>query len=227
MAAPPIRPRASRRRDRRSSGEALGRRRGGGIDSASAHDGELIKAVAEGDADALAVLYDRHGTAVFSLCLRMLRDAEEAEELLEDVFWQIWRRADQFDPTRGSALAYLLTLTRSRAIDRLRARERRSRLRSEVPDPLLGESLLGTSTLASSPLQDALAVERRARVQVALAALPGPQREAVELSFLEGLSHPEISTRLGEPLGTIKTRIRSGLLRMRDALRDAAEGRGR
>jgi len=143
------------------------------------------------------------------------------------VFWQIWRRADQFDPTRGSALAYLLTLTRSRAIDRLRARERRSRLRSEVPDPLLGESLLGTSTLASSPLQDALAVERRARVQVALAALPGPQREAVELSFLEGLSHPEISTRLGEPLGTIKTRIRSGLLRMRDALRDAAEGRGR
>lgn len=183
--------------------------------------------MAEGDADALAVLYDRHGTAVFSLCLRMLRDAEEAEELLEDVFWQIWRRADQFDPTRGSALAYLLTLSRSRAIDRLRARERRSRLRSEVPDPLLGESLLGASTLSSSPLQDALAVERRARVQVALAALPAPQREAVELSFLEGLSHPEISTRLGEPLGTIKTRIRSGLLRMRDALRDAAEGRGR
>ena len=180
--------------------------------------------MAEGDADALAVLYDRHGTAVFSLCLRMLRDAEEAEELLEDVFWQIWRRADQFDPTRGSALAYLLTLTRSRAIDRLRARERRVRLRSELPDPLLGESLLGAATLAGSPLQEALAVERRARVQLALAALPAAQREAVELSFLEGLSHPEISRRLGEPLGTIKTRIRSGLLRMRDALRDATEG---
>lgn len=100
------------------------------IDSAISNDGELIKAVAEGDGDALAVLYDRHGTAVFSLCLRMLRDADDAEELLEHVFWQLWRRADQFDPTRGSALAYLLTLTRSRAIDRLRARERRVRRRS-------------------------------------------------------------------------------------------------
>jgi len=194
------------------------------IDSASARDGELIKAVAEGDADALAVLYDRHGTAVFSLCLRMLRDAEEAEELLEDVFWQLWRRADQFDPTRGGALAYLLTLARSRAIDRLRARQRRTRLRSELPDPLLGESLLGAQSLASSPLQEALALERRDRVRLALAALPPPQREAVELSFLEGLSHPEISTRLGEPLGTIKTRIRSGLLRMRDVLREATGG---
>jgi RNA polymerase sigma-70 factor (ECF subfamily) len=197
------------------------------IDSAGSHDGELIKAVAEGDADALAVLYDRHGTVVFSLCLRMLRDADDAEELLEDVFWQLWRRADQFDPTRGSAVAYLLTLTRSRAIDRLRTRERRVRLRSELPDPLLGESLLGASTLAGSPLQEALALERRARVRVALADLPALQREAVELSFLEGLSHPEISTRLGEPLGTIKTRIRNGLLRMRDSLRDATGGTGR
>jgi RNA polymerase sigma-70 factor (ECF subfamily) len=184
--------------------------------------------VAEGDADALAVLYDRHGTAVFSLCLRMLRDAEEAEELLEDVFWQLWRRADQFDPARGGALAYLLTLARSRAIDRLRARQRRTRLRSEMPDPLLGENLLGAQSFASSsPLQEALALERRERVRVALAALPAPQREAVELSFLEGLSHPEISTRLGEPLGTIKTRIRSGLLRMRDSLREATGGTSR
>jgi len=181
--------------------------------------------VAEGDADALAVLYDRHGTAVFSLCLRVLRDAEEAEEVLEDAFWQLWRRADRFDPTRGSALAYLLTLARSRAIDRMRARERRVRLQSEQPGPLLGESLLGASTLSASPLQESLALERRARVRLALAALPAAQREAVELAFLEGLSHPEISARLGEPLGTIKTRIRSGLLRMRDTLRDATEGK--
>jgi RNA polymerase sigma-70 factor (ECF subfamily) len=202
-------------------------RTGDTIDSASSNDGELIKAVAEGDADALAVLYDRHGTAVFSLCLRMLRDADDAEELLEDVFWQLWRRADQFDPVRGSALAYLLTLTRSRAIDRLRARRRRVRLRSELPDPLLGESLLGAAASTDSPLQEALALERRARVHVALADLPAAQREAVELSFLEGLTHPEISTRLGEPLGTIKTRIRNGLLRMRDSLRDATGGPGR
>jgi RNA polymerase sigma-70 factor (ECF subfamily) len=197
------------------------------IDSASSKDGDLIKAVAEGDADALAVLYDRHGGAVYALCLRMLRDADDAEELLEDVFWQLWRRANQFDPTRGSALAYLLTLTRSRAIDRLRARDRRVRLRNEIPDPLLGESLLGAATVGDSPLQETLALERRARVRSALADLPAPQREAVELSFLEGLSHPEISTRLGEPLGTIKTRIRSGLLRMRDSLRDAPGEPGR
>lgn len=202
-------------------------RTGETIDSATSNDGDLIKAAAVGDADALAVLYDRHGAAVYSLCLRMLREADDAEELLEDVFWQLWRRADQFDPTRGSALAYLLTLTRSRAIDRLRARDRRVRLRSELPGPLLGERLLGASSIAASPLQEALALERRTRVRIALADLPAPQREAVELSFLEGLSHPEISTRLGEPLGTIKTRIRSGLLRMRDSLREAAGGTGR
>jgi RNA polymerase sigma-70 factor (ECF subfamily) len=220
-----IRGEPSPRRERAGSGARPRSQEDGTIDSASSRDGELIKAVAEGDADALAVLYDRHGTAVFTLCLRMLRDAEEAEELLEDVFWQLWRRADQFDPTRGGALAYLLTLARSRAIDRLRARQRRTRLRSEVPDPLLSENLLGAQS--SSPLQETLALERRERVRLALAALPAPQREAVELSFLEGLSHPEISTRLGEPLGTIKTRIRSGLLRMRDSLREATGGTSR
>jgi len=196
------------------------------VDTASANDGELIKAVSEGDPDALAVLYDRHAAALFSLCLRTLRDAEEAEEALEDVFWQLWRQARHFDPTRGSALAYLVTLARSRAIDRLRARDRRMRLRSAVPDSLLGESLVGASAIGSTPLQEALTLERRARVRLAMDALPAAQREAVELSFLEGLSHPEISTRLGEPLGTIKTRIRSGLLRLRDSLRDTAGGAG-
>ena len=196
------------------------------VDTAGVNDGELIKAVAEGDPDALAVLYDRHAGALFSLCLRTLRDAEEAEEVLEDVFWQLWRQARQFDPTRGSALAYLVTLARSRAVDRLRARDRRVRLRSAVPDSLLGESLLGASTIAPTPLQEALVLERQARVRLAMAELPAAQREAVELSFLEGLSHPEISTRLGEPLGTIKTRIRNGLLRLRDSLRDAAGGTG-
>lgn len=196
------------------------------VDTAGVNDGELIKAVAEGDPDALAVLYDRHAGALFSLCLRTLRDAEEAEEVLEDVFWQLWRQARQFDPTRGSALAYLVTLARSRAVDRLRARDRRVRLRRAVPDSLLGESLLGASTIAPTPLQEALVLERQARVRLAMADLPAAQREAVELSFLEGLSHPEISTRLGEPLGTIKTRIRNGLLRLRDSLRDAAGGTG-
>ncbi len=193
--------------------------KGRAIDSAGGQDAELIKAVADGDGDALAVVYDRHAAAVFSLCLRILRSAEEAEEVLEDVFWQLWQRADRFQPSRGSALAYLLTLARSRAIDRLRTRDRRHRLREERPG-----SLVDGPPAPPNPFHEALARERQTRLRAALAGLPEPQREAVELSFLEGLSHPEISTRLGTPIGTIKTRIRSGLLRLRDALGDAPEG---
>jgi RNA polymerase sigma-70 factor (ECF subfamily) len=175
--------------------------------------------VAGGDSDALAVLYDRHAAVIFALCLRILRSAVEAAELLEDVFWLLWQRADRFQPPRGRALAYLLTLARSRAIDRLRTRDRRHRLRDQLPG-----SLTESTPVSPSPYVETLARERRARLGLALASLPAPQREAVELSFLEGLSHPEISVRLGEPLGTIKTRIRSGLLRLRDSLGGAPGG---
>jgi RNA polymerase sigma-70 factor (ECF subfamily) len=183
-----------------------------------------VKAVAEGDPAALAALHDRHAAGVYAVCLRVLRDAEEAEEILEDVFWQLWRQARQYDATRGSVGVYLGTLARSRAIERLRVRERRVRLRSELPDELLGESSLGVATTGASPLHDALSLERRARVRRALAELPAAQREAVELAFLEGLSHGEVAERLGEPLGTVKTRIRSGLLRLRGALVEGREG---
>ncbi len=184
-----------------------------------------MKAVAEGDPEALADLHGRHGAAVFALCIRMLHDAEEAEEVLEDVFWHLWRHAGRYDRARGSVIAYLVTLARSRAIDRLRARERRTRLRSEIADATLDEGSAGASALGPTPLRDALSRERRARVRLALAELSAVQREAVELAFLEGLSHLEISQRLGEPLGTIKTRIRSGLLRLRDSL-GRTEGSG-
>jgi RNA polymerase sigma-70 factor (ECF subfamily) len=186
-------------------------------------DGELAKAVAEGDPAALAELYDRHGAGVYAVCLRVLRDAEEAEEILEDVFFQLWRQARQYDASRGSVAVYLVTLARSRAIERLRVRERRTRLRSEVPDELLGETSVGLASSGTSPLHEALSFERRTHVRRALAELPTEQREAVELAFLEGLSHAEIAERLREPLGTIKTRIRTGLLRMRGALGGGAE----
>lgn len=189
------------------------------IDSAVGQDADLVEAVAAGDGDALAVLYDRHGAAVFALCLRILRSSEEAEEVLEDVFWQLWQRADRFQSERGSPLAYLLTLARSRAIERVRTRDRRHRLTERFP-----EGAKAPSVTPATPLHEALARERQARVRLALAALPDPQREAVELSFLEGLSHPEISSRLGQPLGTIKTRIRAGLLRLRSSLADASGG---
>jgi len=184
-------------------------------------DAELIEAIARHDGDALATLYDRHGSIVYAVCLRILQSAEEAEEVLEDVFWQLWQHADRYQIQRGSALAYLTTLARSRAIDRVRTRTRRARLGSE-----LGEGGSGDPEPLRSPLHDTLLRERNESLQRALSALPVPQREAVELSFLEGLSHPEISSRLGEPLGTIKTRIRTGLLRLRDALTDPAAGVG-
>lgn len=177
-----------------------------------------MKAVAEGDSGALAELYDRHGGAVFALGLRMLRDAEEAEEVLEDVFWHLWRHAGRYDSARGSVIVYLVTLARSRSLDRLRARERRARLRSGVADAVLAENLLGSGAGDATPFGDAVADERRGRVRGALAELTPEQREAVELAFLEGLTHLEISLRLGQPLGTVKTRIRSALLRLRGTL---------
>jgi RNA polymerase sigma-70 factor (ECF subfamily) len=192
--------------------------------SSSADDGDLVKAVAEGDSGALADLYDRHGGAVFALCLRMLRDAEEAEEVLEDVFWHLWRHAGRYDPARGSVIVYLVTLARSRSLDRLRARERRGRLRNEVADSTLTENLVGSGAGDASPFGGALANERRGRVRGALVELSPEQREAVELAFLEGLTHLEISLRLGQPLGTIKTRIRSALLRLRGSLGDGDGG---
>jgi RNA polymerase sigma-70 factor (ECF subfamily) len=184
----------------------------------------LVKAVAEGDPEALAALHDRHGAAVFALCLRMLRSAEEAEEVLEDVFWHLWRHAGRYDAARGSVIVYLVTLARSRSLDRLRARERRVRLRNEVGDAALGANSVGAGGGGSTPFRDALANEYRVRVRRALAELPVEQREAVELAFLEGLTHLEISARLGQPLGTVKTRIRSALLRLRSSLRGGEGG---
>jgi RNA polymerase sigma-70 factor (ECF subfamily) len=177
-----------------------------------------MKAMAESDPSALALLHDRHAATLYALCLRMLRDAEEAEEVLEDVFWQLWRRADQYDSSRGSLLAYLVTLARSRATERARRRARRFRLRRAVPDATVQEALLGVSFPDANPLHAALAHERRNQVRSALAGLPARERVAIELSFPDGLSHPEISRRIGEPLGTVKTRIRSGLLRLREPL---------
>ena len=180
-----------------------------------------MKAIAEADPSALAVLHDRHAPVVFALCLRILRDAQEAEEVLEDVFLQLWERAAQYDPARGSVIAYLVTLARSRAAERVRRRVRRERILRAVPaDAGLDEPAVPLP----SPLQASLATERTALVRAALAELPASQRESLELAFLDGLTHPEISERLGEPLGTVKTRIRAGLARLRAPLLALLDG---
>jgi RNA polymerase sigma-70 factor, ECF subfamily len=191
---------------------------------AHADEQDLMKAIAEADASALAVLHERHAPAVYALCLRILRDPQEAEEALEDVFMQLWQRAAQYDPGRGSVIAYLVTLARSRAGERVRRRARRVRLRRAMPDDQVQEAVADVATAASTPLSAALSEERRVRVQAALALLPATQRVSIELAFLDGLTHPEISEQLGEPLGTVKTRIRSGLRRLRVPLLELVEG---
>ena len=180
--------------------------------------------MAENDPSALAVLHDRHARTLFALCLRILRDAEEADEVLEDVFFQLWQRADQYDASRGSVLAYLVTLARSRAIERVRRQSRRGRLRRAVGDGVVQAALLDGSNGGATPLQNAIEHERRRHVRSALAKVPARERVALELSFLDGLSHAEIARQLGEPLGTVKTRIRSGFLRLRESLAPLLEG---
>ncbi len=174
-------------------------------------DEEIVRRVAEGDQTAIAELYDRYRQAAFGLALRVLRDRGEAEEALLDTFLQIWKTAARYDAGRGSVSAWLMTLARSRAIDRLRAR----------PRPVLAtDELEATAPAAGAPgPEEAMEqVLRQRRVTRALSALNEPQRRAIALAYYRGLSHAEIAATLGEPLGTIKSRIRTGLQALRDSL---------
>jgi RNA polymerase sigma-70 factor (ECF subfamily) len=176
-------------------------------------DRVAVARMARGDASAMADLYDRHARAIYSLALRMLADAAEAEDVVQDVFTQAWRQAGLYDPARAPVIGWLLVIARARTLDRLRARRSRVGLTSDGPDP---------AELADvAPGQDvqAIAREQGSRVRAALAALTAAQREAIELAYYKGLSQSDIAARLEQPLGTIKTRIRSGLLRLREILR--------
>jgi RNA polymerase sigma-70 factor (ECF subfamily) len=173
-----------------------------------------IQRMASGDGTALADLYDRHGRSVYGLAARILGDPAEAEDLTQDVFTLAWKNAARYDPARGAVAAWLLVTTRTRAIDRIRARRSRpqggsdddGRKMANIPD--------------GSPSVDVIVATSQdaARVRVALADLPVDQRDALEQAYFQGLSHSEIAERTGIPLGTIKTRIRSGLQRLRDAM---------
>ena len=179
----------------------------------AADDFGLMEGIAARDQGALSALYDRHSSAVFGLCLRILREREEAEEATCDVFIEVWNRGSRFDRERGHPLAYLLNLARSRAIDRLRTRTRRQKLFVVRDD----EETKQTPD-AGSPLADSMTSQMRSRLTRALAVLQPGQKKALELAYFDGMSHSEIASALGEPLGTVKTRIRQGLLRMRETL---------
>jgi RNA polymerase sigma-70 factor, ECF subfamily len=181
-------------------------------------DGALILAAAAGDERAVARLYDRHGATLYAVAYRIVGEAADAEEVVAEAFAQAWRDAARFDAARGSVAAWLTMIVRSRALDLVRARTRRTRATTAAA----GEEP-GTAPAMGSrhedPAERVDAGERRERVRAALAILAPPQRQAIELAFFEGLSQSEIAERLHEPLGTVKTRVRLGMQKLRDALR--------
>ena len=171
-------------------------------------DVALIRRVVAGDETALAILYDRYSGVVFSAVRRILDDAAGAEEILQDIFYQLWRTAPSFDSARGSLAGWLLVAARNRAIDRLR---RRSRASTEEID----ENLVTLPVNLESQLSQN---EMMGKVKSILGTLPQAQREALELAYFQGMTHSEIAARTGEPLGTIKTRLRTALSELRRVL---------
>lgn len=175
----------------------------------------LIKALRSGDLTALGTLYARYGEAVYRLSLRILQNPDEAEDLTQEVFLAFWHSSG-YDPNRGTMLVYLLTMTRSRAINRLR--QSKSRLQ------LLQRWNNNRPTDASNiPMENASLKELSHRVSQALQALPENQQQVLELAYYDGLSQSEIAEQLKIPLGTIKTRSRRGLLKLRQLLKDLVE----
>ena len=185
---------------------------------AQENDVELLKAIAARDETALAQLYDRYRVILFGLLMRILNNREEAEDVLQEVFLQVWRKAEDFDENRGRPFTWLVTLARSRGIDRLRtlaARERVAEAGAREP-----------SEEISDAATDAFKSEQRGLVSDALAKLPDEQKRPIMLAYFEGLTQSEIATSLGAPLGTVKTRMRTGMIRLRELLAGQGESFG-
>jgi RNA polymerase sigma-70 factor, ECF subfamily len=171
-------------------------------------DAGLVQRVSRGESGALETLYRRHAPRLYALLLRMLGQGADAEEVLQESFVDVWKRAAEYAPTRGAVEAWLITIARSRAIDRLRSRGARLRLVQQR------EQLAPEVAVAPEPPD----VHAHTRLRRALDALPAEQRRAIELAYWDGLSQSEISAHTGDPLGTVKTRVRLGLQRLADLL---------
>jgi RNA polymerase sigma-70 factor (ECF subfamily) len=179
-------------------------------------DRDLLARIAGGDQAALGALYDRYVSAAFGLALRILADHGTAEEVVQDAFVAVWRRADSYRAERGEPRSWLLSIVHHRAIDRVRGPSAAAR-RAEVElDPAL-DSVDGADVWSAAWAQLA-----RAEIEAALASLPAEQREAIDLAFFGGLTHVEVAERTGQPLGTIKGRMRLGLQKLRTELQGRA-----
>jgi RNA polymerase sigma-70 factor (ECF subfamily) len=177
-------------------------------------DEALVRRMAAGDEQALGALYDRWHAIVHGVVSRLLRQPDDVDDVVEETFWQAWRQAARFDRTRGAVQTWLLTIARSRALDRVRAVRRRRE------EPLEGDDgqVVVQQAAEGDPGLDAEASERRRIVVAALAGLPAEQREALELGYFGGLSQTEIAERTGQPLGTVKTRMRLAMQKLRSQL---------
>ena len=171
----------------------------------------LVARCAQGDETALAELYDRFGRAAYALALRIVRDATQAEDVVQEAFLDLWRTAGRFDPSRSRPASYLLTFVHRRAVDLIRREQARPQRGGDVD---LIETRAGSDDIPAS----LVASEQGASVRRALADLPPPQRQVLELAYFNGLSQSEIAERLGEPLGTVKSRTHVALSRLRELL---------
>ncbi len=175
---------------------------------------DLLRGMAAGDREAFARFYDRYASMVFPLVLRIVRERTDAADVLQEVFWEAWRAAAQYDPTRGTPEAWLVTRARSRAIDRVRARRRPGEGGAVPLDDAVVAADEGTGAAAER-------AGARGLLRGALARLPEAQREVIELAYYGGLTQTEIAERLKQQLGTVKTRIRLALERLREVVQPA------
>ena len=171
---------------------------------------DLLRRIATGDGDALSRLFELHSPVVLGLLVRMLGGRAEAEEVLQEVFLQVWMQADRYEESRSTPRGWILMLARSRALDRLRRRTSQQRREEEAANETVAVRPVGTARLE--------AAERKSRVGAALGALSPEQRHCIELAFFEGLTHTQIAERLKAPLGTVKSRILLGMNKLRQAL---------
>ena len=184
-----------------------------GVNGSNAEDVALMRRIVEADETALGALYDRWVRSLYSLVLHLLKDPDEAEDVVEETFWQAWKKADSYEPSRGAVSTWLLTIGRRKALDRLRAKKRSG------ADTVHGDfSFADLPSTAPDPSMEVEGAELREQVRNALADLPDEQREVLELGYFSGLSQSEIAEATGQPLGTVKTRMRLAMQKLREPL---------